>query len=79
MPPAFVGAFTTLCEKVSDVDSVTGCAAGASGGAELAMKMGNAPPSLGIDIGDVEVAFGFGFDVFPPPLVVLRFFGAGSP
>ena len=70
MPPAFVGAFTTLCEKVSDVDSATGCAAGAPGGTELAMKMGNTPPSLGIDIGDVEVAFGFGLGVFSPPLPV---------
>ena len=79
MPPAFVGAFTTLCEMLIDVVSVTVCAAWAFGGAELAMRMGNIPPMLGIDVGDVIVVFGFGLDVLPAPLPVLLFFGAGSP
>ena len=64
---------------VIDVVSVTVCAAWAFGGTELAMRMGNTPPILGIDIGDVKVVFGFGLDLFPPPLPVLLFFGAGSP
>ena len=79
MSSAFAGAFKTLCEMLIDVVSITVCAALAFGGTELAMRMGNIPPMLGIDVGDVIVVFGFGLDVFPPPLPVLRFFGAGSP
>ena len=78
----FVGAFTTVCEMVIDVVSVTDCGALAFGGTFRALRLGNIAPilaTLEVDIGDVKVVFGFGLDVLPALLPVLLFFGAGSP
>ena len=63
MPPAFVGAFATLCEMVIDVVSVTVCATGAGGGAcwrRSWKRMWGSGPG----IGDEPVGFGFGFVLF---------------
>ena len=84
MPPAFVGAFTIVCEMVIDVVSVTVCGALAFGGTELAMRKASIPPILGIDIGGVEMVFGdvgvvLNAHFLTPPLPVLLLFGAGSP
>ena len=81
----FVGAFTTVCEMVIDVVSDTVSGALALGGTEpLGTRKGKIPPTDTLGIGgilivDAGVVFGFGLDLFPPPLPVLLFFGSGSP